>query len=199
MTTPLATPTELGVFLGATVDDDRGTLLLQLAHDRCEMYVNPVPAAAKGIELAIAGRAYTNVSSARQAGIGSAQVSFGAPNAGFGIGGLYVSKTERRELRMLAGRTGAFSIDLLTTRPPSVAPVVSNVDPDGQTTGDLVRVEGYGFTGTTGVTVDGDAAEFLEVSDTVLHVVLPTGTAGDVDVVATNAIGASVAYVYTRG
>lgn len=200
MSDPLATPTELGTFLGdASIDTDRATLLLQLAHDRCETYVNPVPAAAKGIELAIAGRAYTNVSSARQAGIGSAQVSFGAPAASYGIGGLYVSRSEVRDLRRLAGRTGAFSIDLLTVSPPTVVPVVSNVDPDGAVSGDLVRVDGYGFTGTTGVTFDAVAVEFLEVSDTVIHAVVPAGSAGDVAVVVTNAIGDSTAYTYTRG
>lgn len=200
MSTPLATAAELGVYLGVgDVSDDRATLLLQLAHDRCESYVNPVPSAAKGIELAVAGRAYTNVSSARQAGIGSAQVSYGAPNSTYGIGGLYLSRTEIRDLRRLSGRTGAFSIDLLDADPPTEVPVVSNVDPDGAATGDLVRVEGYGFTEATAVTVDGDAAEFLEVSDRVIHVVVPAGSAGDVAVVVTNEVGDSTAYTYTRG
>lgn len=114
MSTPLATADELGVYLGIDgIDQPRAQMLLQLAHDRCESVVSPVPDAAKGVELAAAGRAYTNVSSARQAGIGSAQISFGAPNATFGIGGLYLSKTEIRDLRRMAGRTGAFSIDLL--------------------------------------------------------------------------------------
>jgi len=197
---PLATADELGVFLGITdINQDRAGLLLQLAHDRCEMYASPVPAAAKGLELAVAGRAYTNVSSARQAGIGSAQMSFGAPNATFGIGGLYVSKSEIRDLRRLSGRTGAFSIDLLTVSPPTAAPVVSNVDPDGAATGDLVRVEGYNFYGTTTVTVGGTSAEFLEVSDSLLHVVIPTGVAGDVAVVVTNDLGAGDSFTYTRG
>lgn len=200
MSDPLAYPHDLGVYLGlAEIDTDRAELFLELAQDRCSMYADPLPAAAKGVVLAVAGRVYTNVSSARQAGIGSAQVSFGAPNATFGVGGLYLSRSEIRDLRRLAGRTGAFSIDLLTTTPPTVAPVVSNIDPDQATTGDLVRVEGYGFYGTTTVTVDGNAADFLEVSDSLLHVVMPTGTAGAVDVVATNAIGASTAYAYARG
>lgn len=200
MSEPLATPTELGTFLEVeSIDTARASLILQLAHDRCEMYVSPVPVLAKGLELAVAGRAYTNVSSARQAGIGSAQVSFGAPNGTFGVGGLYLSRSDVRDLRRLAGRTGAFQIDLITVSPPTSVPVVSNVDPDGATTGDLVRVTGYGFAGTTGVTVGGTAAEFLEVSDDVLHVVIPAGAAGAVAVVVTNAVGASVAYTYTRG
>lgn len=200
MSNPLATPAELGTFLGVdAIDSARAALLLQLAHDRCEMYVSPVPAAAKGVEMAVAGRAYTNVSSARQAGIGSAQVSYGAPNGTAGIGGLYISRTEIRDLRRLSGRTGAFSIDLLTVPPPTVAPTVSNVDPDAAVAGDLVRVVGYDFTGAVSVTFGGVSAEFAEVSDDILHAVVPAGGAGVVDVVVTNAVGASVAYSYTRG
>jgi hypothetical protein len=197
---PIATSTELGVFLGIdSIDSARGDLMLQLAQDRLEMYVSPVPAAAKGIELAVASRAYNNVTSAHQMGLGSAQVSYGAQNSTMGVGGLYVSKSEVRDLRRLAGRTGAFSIDLLTVSPPTAAPVISNIDPDGAVAGDLVRLTGYNLDGTLTVTVGGTSAEFLEVDDTILHVVIPTGTAGDVSVVATNAIGASAAFTYTRG
>lgn len=201
MSQPLAIPAQLGVYLGRTdLDESRAGLILQLAHDRLEMYVAPVPAAALGIELAVAARAINNVTSAHQAGIGSAQVSYGAPNSSTGIGGLYVSKSEIRDLRRLSGRTGAFSIDLLpATVPPTVAPVVSNIDPDGAPAGDLARVTGYGFTGTVTVTVGGTSSEFLVVDDTVLHLVIPAGSAGVVAVVVTNAVGASTAYSYQRG
>lgn len=113
MSDPLATPADLGVYLGTTVDPERATLILQLAHDLCETVVFPVPDAAKGVELSVAARAFNNVTSAHQAGIGSAQVSYGAPNSSVGIGGLFLSKSEIRTLRSLAGRTGAFSIDML--------------------------------------------------------------------------------------
>lgn len=114
MSDPLATPADLGVYLGLSdIDTIRAALLLQLAHDRMELIVSPVPEVARSIELSIAGRAYTNVTSAHQAGIGSAQVSYGSQNSSSGVGGLYVSKTERADLRRMAGRTGAFSIDLL--------------------------------------------------------------------------------------
>lgn len=113
MSDPLAIPSDLGVYLGRTVDDDRAYLILQLAHDLCETVVSPVPDTAKGIEIAVAARAFNNVTSAHQAGIGSAQVSYGAPNSSVGIGGLFLSKSDIRTLRRLAGRTGAFSVDLL--------------------------------------------------------------------------------------
>lgn len=200
MSSPLATPAELGVYLGrADIDTDRAELILTLAHDLCETIVSPIPELGKSVELAVAARAFNNVSSAHQAGIGSAQVSYGAPNSSVGIGGLFLSKSDIRTLRRLAGRTGAFSIDLLPAEvPPTVVPVVSNIDPDGAGTGDIVRVEGYGFTDTVTVTVGGTSAEFIEVDDTILHVVVPTGTAGAAAVVVTNEIGASVSYSYTR-
>ena len=56
MSNPLAIPDELGVYLGRTIDNDRANLILQLAHDRLEMYATPVPVLAKGIELAVAAR-----------------------------------------------------------------------------------------------------------------------------------------------
>jgi hypothetical protein len=117
MSEPLSLPDDLGVYLGRDdINLDRALLLLQLAHDRLEQIVAPVPVppAARGIELSVAARAYSNVTSAQQMGIGSAQVSFGAANSSSGVGGLYVSKSERADLRRLAGLTGgAFTIDLL--------------------------------------------------------------------------------------
>lgn len=114
MSNPLTLPGDLRVYLGLdTIDNDRAQLLLQLAHDRMEAIVSPVPDVARGIELAIAARAYTNITSAHAAGLGSANVSFGAQNSTTGLGGLYVSKTERADLRRVSGRTGAFTIDLL--------------------------------------------------------------------------------------
>ena len=119
MSTPLATPDELGVYLGESISstDPRAMLLLQLAHDRCETFVSPVPDEAKGIELSVAARAYTNVTSAHQVSLGSGGVSFGAQNSQVGVGGLYVSASEQRDLRRMAGRSGAFSVALLQDWP----------------------------------------------------------------------------------
>lgn len=110
MSTPLSTPADLGVYLGVDIDTARAELLLQLAHDRLETIVSPLPDAARSLELAVAGRAYSNVSSAQSMGLGSANISFGSSA---GAGGLYVTKAERADLRRLAGRTGAFMIDPL--------------------------------------------------------------------------------------
>ena len=83
--------------------------------------------------------------------------------------------------------------------PPTDVPNVWSIDPEGAVAADLVRMVGVGFTDATAVTVDGTAAEFLVVDDTLIHLVIPAGSAGDVPVVVTNAIGASDAFTYTRG
>lgn len=101
-------PYELGVYLGQEVDTDRATLLIQLATDLAETVVYPLPARADSVVLDVAARAYTNVSSARQLGLGSAQVSYGS---NVGTGGMYLSRANIASLRRMAGSGGAFSID----------------------------------------------------------------------------------------
>lgn len=202
MSTPLATPEQLGVYLTGTplaADDARALLMLQMAHDRCEMYVSPVPALGLGIELGIAARAFNNVTSAHQMSLGSASVSFGAQNSSMGVGGLYISKSEIRDLRRLAGRTGAFSVDMLPAMTPiGSVPSVTAVDPANSATGDLVRIEGNGFFGSNTLTFGGAAALFVVVSDSVIHAQMPTGSAGDAAVVLTNTNGASSPFAYIR-
>lgn len=113
MSTPIATPSELGTLLQQDIaeNDPRGVLVLALAQARCELWVTPLPDAAKGIVLAVAARAWTNMEQANQIGMGSAYATMSA--GGVTAGGLYLSRTERADLRRLAGRSGAFSVDWL--------------------------------------------------------------------------------------
>lgn len=114
MSDPLVTPDQLALFLGITdINTDRAELLLAQAQAKCERRVSPLPDDAVDIILSVAGRAYTNVTSAHTESLGSASVSFGAPNSTAIIGGLYLSRAEERELRLMAGAGGAFSINLL--------------------------------------------------------------------------------------
>lgn len=80
-----------------------------------------------------------------------------------------------------------------------VAPTISSIDPDGAGSGELITITGTGFTGVTDVTVDGSTPEYSVVSGSSIIAVLPTDAAGDVDVIVTNAVGASSAYSFTRG
>lgn len=199
MSTPLATTAELGTYLGQTVDDARASLVLQLSHDLCESVVSPVPPLAKSVELSVSARAYTNVTSAHQMSLGSASVSFGSQNSSMGVGGLYLSKSEKATLRRLAGRAGAFGVDLLPTSVPiDSAPVVTGVDPGGMAAGGLVRIEGYGFDLASSVTFGGVDASAVVVTGSVIHAIVPAGAAGEADVVVTNANGASSPFAYLR-
>lgn len=101
------TTDDLASFLGITwsdLDSARATLLLQLARDTASSVVSPLPASARGIVLTIAARAYTNVQGVTAETIGPYSVQ--RPAAG-----LYLTKAEKTQLKSLAGRGGAFSID----------------------------------------------------------------------------------------
>jgi hypothetical protein len=81
-------------------------------------------------------------------------------------------------------------------------PTISSVTPSTGTYagGTAVLAAGAGFTGTTGVTVDGAAADWELSSDTLLAFVTPAHVAGAARVVVTNATGPStsaVDYTYT--
>lgn len=112
MSTPIATPADLGTYLeNPAIDTARATLILQLAQNLCETIWTPLGVTAMGILLGVAARAFNNVTSAHAMGIGSANISYGSPGTSVGVGGLYLSRSDQRTLRLLAGRGGAFSID----------------------------------------------------------------------------------------
>lgn len=77
-------------------------------------------------------------------------------------------------------------------------PVVSNVDPQGAGTGDVVTVSGSNFTGATSVKFGGTTASFRVLGDSAIAASLPTGAAGSANVTVTNGTGTSNSYAYTR-
>src|SRR5690348_5508140 len=118
MSDPVAIPDDLETYLGlptGTIDTNRAQLILDLAQSLCEAIVAPLPASAKAVVLGVAVRAYNNVTSAHQLGLGSAQASFGAQGSNVGVGGLYLSRSDKATLRTLAGRGAAFSADVMPT------------------------------------------------------------------------------------
>ena len=105
-------PADLGTYLGnPNIDTARATLMIQLATDLCSSIVDPLPDSAMGTVLAVAARAFNNVNSAAAAGIGTAHVSYGTTSGGSGVGGLFLSRSDKATLQRLAGKGGAFSID----------------------------------------------------------------------------------------
>ena len=106
MSDPLVSPADLGVYLGIAIDVPRAAMILEDAQNLCEMIVSPLPAAATSVIKSAATRAYTNPT-------GVTGETAGPYNVQRPSGGVYLTKGERRTLRTLAGRSGAFSIDLL--------------------------------------------------------------------------------------
>lgn len=74
----------------------------------------------------------------------------------------------------------------------SGVPIISKLDPDTVPLGGgLIAVEGSGFGGASGVTIDGAAATFKVLSSSWIVVTAPSETAGDVPLIVTNATGPS--------
>jgi len=123
MSTPVALPADLGVYLDdEAINLARAEFFLAKAQTLCETIVSPLPTGAEVVVLPVAGRAYNNVTSAHQLSLGTAHVTYGTQNTSMGVGGLYLSKFDVRTLRRLAGRSGAFSIDMLPDPWPPVTP-----------------------------------------------------------------------------
>ena len=108
------TPEDLRVYLGLdAVDEARASLMIEQAVLLSESVVTPLPDAASAVVLAVAGRAYANPQGVAYETVGP--ISVQRPQAG-----LYMTKDERRTLKRLAGRGGAFTID----------PTPADADPD---------------------------------------------------------------------
>ena len=81
------------------------------------------------------------------------------------------------------------------------APIVSSASPSGLAAGALLRVGGSLFTGITAVTVGGvtvTSGNRDTVSDALIELIMPAGSAGSAPIVVTNATGASNSFPYTR-
>lgn len=130
----IATYTDLETFLGlaaGTINQTRATQMITLAQNLCEAIVDPLPATAISVVLPVAARAYANPTGASQAHLGSAAVSFGGTASG--VGGLWLTRAEKANLRRLNGSGTAFSIDTLPTGVSAVQLVTVGGTPTGGT------------------------------------------------------------------
>lgn len=100
------TSADLALYLGQDVDEDRADLLIEMAVGLVEDIVYPAPDRAKAVVLSSVSRAYSNPTGITTEMVGPYQAT--RPSAG-----VYLTKAERNTLRRLAGRSGAFSVDLL--------------------------------------------------------------------------------------
>jgi len=116
MSTPIAVPADLGTYLGlepGTIDTVRATQSLLLAQDLCETIWSPIGPTALGTILAVAERQFDNATNATSVSLGTGTIVRGAPGATQGVGGLYLSRSDKTTLRRLAGRGGGFSVSVL--------------------------------------------------------------------------------------
>lgn len=113
MPTSIVSPGDLAAYLGIdSINETRALVLLGDAQTQCEAIVAPLPEGAEAVIRSAAARAYLNVTGATQESAGPYAIQ--RPS-----GGVYLTKGERRTLRLLAGGgSGAFSINLL---PPTYA------------------------------------------------------------------------------
>lgn len=89
----------------------------------------------------------------------------------------------------------------IVTRPGS-APVLTAATPSNAAAGAQVKIEGSGFTGTTGAAgvkiAAVNATSYVVVSDGTIVAVVPAGSAGSAPITVTSPSGASNALPYTR-
>lgn len=77
-------------------------------------------------------------------------------------------------------------------------PTVTGATPSGGAPGDLLKITGSRFLGTTGITIDGQAVVEFQVDDfSTIYAIIPSGVTGAADIVVTTPAGASDAYSYT--
>ncbi|MEV6777011.1 hypothetical protein [Streptomyces syringium] len=116
---PVVAPQQLADFLGQDVQDDRAALIITQAEALCRAVVNPLPEGAGAVVLSVAARAYANPQGIVAETVGPYSVQRPQSQAG-----LYMTRDERRSLKLMAGRGGAFSINPTPTGagPPPVRP-----------------------------------------------------------------------------
>jgi hypothetical protein len=145
VSSPLASPSDLATYLGlTTIDENRAMLFLQLAQDKCESVVSPLPIAAMGVVLTVAARGFANPEGVTAETVGPYTVQRGTAS-------LYLTKDDKATLRRLSGRSGAFSIDVL---------------PKGVSAVQLVTISGLPTGGTFKLSISGQVSVPLAYNTT---------------------------------
>jgi len=163
----VATSSDLGTYLGVTVDDVRAQQFIDWATALCQSIVNPLPTGADAVILDVAARGYTNPTNAQQETVGPYTVGHGKVG-----GGLYLTRGNKATLRRLAGGGSAYSVDTLPTGVNCVQTLTISATAgtftltfNGQTTSALaydagagaiqLALEALGSVGTANVAVTG--------------------------------------------
>lgn len=112
MSDPIVDPSDLATYMQlTTINEPRAAMLIADAQALCEAIVSPLPVGADQVVRRAAAAAYTNPSGAKMTAIGSARIEYGTSAAS--TRGVVLTSEDTRDLRLLAGGSGAFSVDLL--------------------------------------------------------------------------------------
>lgn len=169
MSDPLITPSDLAVYLrDSSIDVDRAAMMITDAQALCDSVVSPLPAAAAGIVRKVAGRGYVTATTSKAA----AGSPMGAPG---GMGGVWLSRADKADLRRLSGGSSAFSIDTLPTGVASVQTVSVVGAP---TAGSFVLATAFGQTASIDIASTYATVQALLAALPNLAGVTVTGTPG---------------------
>lgn len=112
MSDPLIDPGDLATYLNDdSLDTARATDMIGYAQTLCESILSPLPDEAAVVVIRVAARGYVTTTAARQYQLGMADAGYGTQPGP--VGGVYLTRADKTDLRRLTGGGGAFSIDLL--------------------------------------------------------------------------------------
>lgn len=112
MSDPLITPEDLGTYLNDdSLDQERAAKMIDLAQQLCESVISPLPDVAEVVVTRVAARGYVTTTAARQYQLNEADAAYGTMSGP--VGGVYLTRSDKTDLRRLSGGGGAFSIDVL--------------------------------------------------------------------------------------
>jgi hypothetical protein len=114
---------DLSTYLGATVDEDRAQLLVDLATN-CASRSSARCRTGRMRSCSTWPRAYSNPSNAQTQGAGPFPITYGAVG-----GGLWLTRQNKATLRRLAGSGGAFTIDTMPATAGTGLPWWDTVQP----------------------------------------------------------------------
>jgi hypothetical protein len=112
MATPVVSVPALGIYLNDdSIDNDRAEFMIGQAQALCESIVSPLPTGAAVVVTRVAGRGYVTATTTRGQQLVAAGSPFGLVPGG--VGGIFLTRQDKADLRRMAGGGGAFTINLL--------------------------------------------------------------------------------------
>jgi hypothetical protein len=114
MSEPIVSAPELGQYLSDdSINIERAEFMIRQAQALALSVVNPLPAGAEVVVTRVAGRGYVTATTSRGQQLVAAGSPFGLVPGG--VGGIFLTRQDKADLRRMAGGGGAFTINPLPT------------------------------------------------------------------------------------